>query len=242
MNKTAARAGILLFMLAMVALFFILDLDQTLTLENIKASRDRAAAYYELNRLTVILAYMGVYIVMAALSLPGAGILSITGGAILGFWTGTIAVSFASTIGATLACAASRFLFRDWVQGMFRDKLEVINRGMEREGGFYLFALRLSPLFPFFMLNMAMGLTRIPLKQFYWVSQASMLPATMIYVNAGRELGKLETLSGILSPGLIASFTLLGIFPLAARYALNKYRSSRGLAELDAGDGRKTDG
>jgi uncharacterized membrane protein YdjX (TVP38/TMEM64 family) len=160
---------------------------------------------------------MLIYIVATALSLPGAVILTLAGGALFGLVTGTIVISFASTIGATLACMVSRFLLRDWVQKRFGDKLQRINEGMEREGGFYLFTLRLIPVFPFFVINLAMGLTRIKLSTYYLISQLGMLPATLVYVNAGKELGQLNSLAGILSPGLIFSFVLLGLFPLTVK-------------------------
>ena len=165
----------------------------------------------------VIGGYMLIYIVATALSLPGAVILTLAGGALFGLVTGTIVISFASTIGATLACLVSRFLLRDWVQTRFGEKLQRINEGIEQEGGFYLFTLRLIPVFPFFIINLAMGLTRIRLSTYYWVSQLGMLPATIVYVNAGKELGKLESLAGILSPSLIFSFVLLGLFPITVK-------------------------
>ncbi|MBU4395014.1 MAG: TVP38/TMEM64 family protein, partial [Proteobacteria bacterium] len=145
-------------------------------------------------------------------------------GALFGLVTGTIVISFASTIGATLACMVSRFLLRDWVQARFGEKLERINEGIEQEGGFYLFTLRLIPVFPFFVINLAMGLTRIKLSTYYWVSQLGMLPGTLVYVNAGKELGKLETLAGILSPSLIFSFVLLGLFPITVKKIVGRIK------------------
>ena len=170
---------------------------------------------------------MLIYITATALSLPGAAILTLAGGALFGLVTGTIVISFASTIGATLACIVSRYLLRDWVQSKFGDKLEKINEGMDKEGGFYLFTLRLVPIFPFFIINLVMGVTKIPLKTYYWVLQLGMLPATIVYVNAGKELGQIESLSGILSPGLLISFVLLGVFPITAKKILTKIRNKR---------------
>jgi uncharacterized membrane protein YdjX (TVP38/TMEM64 family) len=138
-----------------------------------------------------------------------------------------ITVSFASSIGATLACIVSRFILRDWVQAKFGDRLKPVNDGIEKEGAFYLFTLRLIPIFPFWLINLLMGLTKMPLRRFYWVSQVGMLPATIVYVNAGKELAKIESLSGILSPGLIISFAALGIFPLVAKKILSLYRKKR---------------
>ena len=146
----------------------------------------------------------------------------------MGFWIGFVTVSFASTIGATLACFVARFLLRDWVQNKFGEKLSAINKGIEDEGAFYLFSLRLVPIFPFFVINLVMGLTSIKLITFYWVSQIGMLPGTMVFVNAGKELAQIESLSGILSPGLIISFVILGLFPLAVKKLLNFYKKRTG--------------
>ena len=153
--------------------------------------------------------------------------MTLAGGALFGLGAGTLIVSFASTIGATLACFVSRFILRDWVEGKFGDKLSVINEGIAREGAFYLFTLRLIPVFPFFVINLVMGLTRMSLRTFYWVSQLGMLAGTIVYVNAGKELGKIESVRGILSPGLIMSFILLGIFPLATKKLLAAYRAKK---------------
>jgi uncharacterized membrane protein YdjX (TVP38/TMEM64 family) len=137
-------------------------------------------------------------------------------------------VSFASTIGATLACLVSRFLMRDVVQSRFADKLVAINQGVDREGPFYLFSLRLVPIFPFFVINLVMGLTKMPALTYYWVSQVGMLPGTIVYVNAGKELAKIETLAGILSPSLIASFVILGLFPITVKKLLVWYKERKG--------------
>jgi pyruvate/2-oxoglutarate dehydrogenase complex dihydrolipoamide dehydrogenase (E3) component/uncharacterized membrane protein YdjX (TVP38/TMEM64 family) len=161
--------------------------------------------------------YFLIYIAVTALSLPGAVIMTLAGGALFGLWTGLLLVSFASSIGATLAFLASRFLLRDWVQDRFGNRLAAINAGMAKDGAFYLFTLRLVPVFPFFIINLVMGLTPIKTRTFYWVSQVGMLAGTAVYVNAGTQLAQLEGLSGILSPGLLGSFVLLGIFPLLAK-------------------------
>lgn len=208
---------IVLAIILLILLFKLLHLDQYLTLSYLKESREQFAQLYAERTALVIAVYMLIYIVATALSLPGAVILTLAGGALFGLMTGTIVISFASTIGATLACMVSRFLLRDWVQRRFGEKLQRMNEGMEREGGFYLFTLRLIPVFPFFVINLAMGLTKIKLSTYYWVSQLGMLPATIVYVNAGKELGKVESLAGILSPGLIASFVLLGLFPITVK-------------------------
>jgi uncharacterized membrane protein YdjX (TVP38/TMEM64 family) len=217
----------------LVGLFFVLDLDRYLTLSFLKASRDSLAALYDRHPGVVIGSYFAMYVLAAALSVPGAVVLTLAGGAILGLLVGTVVVSFASTIGATLACFLSRFLLRDWVQGRFGDRLEAVSRGIEREGAFYLFTLRLVPIFPFFVINLVMGLTRMPLRRFSWVSQLGMLPATVVYVNAGRELGRIDSLSGILSPGLLVSFAILGVFPIAVKKALAWYRGGKAPPGLD---------
>ncbi|MDP2156964.1 MAG: TVP38/TMEM64 family protein [Nitrospirota bacterium] len=214
-------------LVAAVLAFKVFDLGQYLTLSYIKASQERFALLYAEHRLMVILGYAGIYILATSLSLPGAAVLTLAGGALLGLWTGTLTVSFASTIGATLACIVSRFILRDWVQAQFGEKLKTVNDGIEKEEAFYLFTLRLIPLFPFWLINLLMGLTRMPLRRFFWVSQLGMLPGTIVYVNAGKELSKIETLSGILSPGLIISFVLLGLFPLIVRKGLSIYKTRK---------------
>ena len=160
--------------------------------------------------------------------IPGAAVLTLAGGALFGFVVGTVVVSFASTIGATLACFVSRFLLREWVQKKFGDKLQSVNKGIEDEGAFYLFTMRLIPIFPFFVINLVMGLTRMPLRTFYWVSQVGMLPGTMVYINAGKELAKIDSLSGILSPSLLISFAILGLFPLTVKKLMKWYRTKKG--------------
>ena len=207
----------MLIIIVCIAAFNYLGLGQYLTLEYLKQSHERFAQLYAARPLAVIASYMGIYILVTALSLPGAVIMTLAGGALFGLVVGAVVISFASTIGATLACLASRFLLRDWVQKKFGDRLAPINNGIEEEGGFYLFTMRLVPVFPFFLINLAMGITRISLFQYYWVSQIGMLPGTIVYVNAGKELAKIESVSGILSPSLIASFALLGLFPLTVK-------------------------
>lgn len=227
-GKNVKRLIILILIAALFGAFMAFDLGKYLSLSYIKESQAGFAAFYEKNAALVISAYMGGYIVVTALSLPGAAVMTLAGGALFGLLVGTVAVSFASTIGATLACLVARFLLRDWVQGRFGERLGAINRGLEQEGPFYLFTLRLIPAFPFWLINLAMGLTKMRLRTFYWVSQAGMLPGTLVYINAGRELGRIESASGILSPGLIASFAVLGLFPLAAKKLMALYRRKKG--------------
>ena len=220
---------IVLVIIGLIAAFKIFNLGDYLSLSYIKESQQNFQDLYVKNSAAVIAGYMLIYIIVTALSLPGAAVMTLAGGAVFGFITGFVAVSFASTIGATLACFVSRFILRDWVQGKIGDKLKTVNDGVEREGAFYLFTLRLIPVFPFWLINLAMGLTKMPLKTFYWVSQVGMLAGTAVYVNAGKELGKIDSLSGILSPGLIISFVLLGLFPIAAKKSIAFYKTKKGL-------------
>ncbi len=217
-------------MAAMVVCFYLFDLKTYVSLGFMRDSLDLLQAYYASHRMAAIAAYMAAYMAMAALSLPGATMLTLLGGALFGTLLGTVLVSFASTIGATLAFLVSRFLFREAVQRRFRDKLATINRGVERDGGFYLFTLRLVPIFPFFIINLVMGVTPIPLSRYYAASQIGMLPATLVYVNAGTQLAGLESIQGILSFKLMAAFALLGLFPLAARKAAAMIQTKKQLA------------
>ncbi|RJX26124.1 MAG: TVP38/TMEM64 family protein [Desulfurivibrio sp.] len=216
-RQVARKAAIVVLIIVCLAAFKYLGLGQYLTLDYLKQSQERFAGLYAARPLAVIAVYMLIYILATALSLPGAVIMTLAGGALFGLLVGTVVISFASTIGATLACLVSRFLLRDWVQKKFGERLAPINRGIEQEGGFYLFTMRLVPAFPFFLINLAMGVTRIPLLQYYWVSQIGMLPGTIVYVNAGKELAKIDSVSGILSPSLLASFALLGLFPITVK-------------------------
>ncbi len=226
MNPRLAKKILLAALVAaLIAAYFLLDLGRYFSLAYLKESREQFAAFYADNSIVTIAVYMLAYIAVTALSLPGAAIMTLAGGAMFGFVAGVIAVSFASSIGATLACFVSRYLLRDWVNRKFGDRLAALNAGIEKEGAFYLFTLRLIPVFPFWLINLLMGLTGIRLFTFYWVSQVGMLAGTMVYVNAGRELGRLDSLSGILSPGLIVSFALLGLFPIAVKKTMGWYRN-----------------
>lgn len=211
-----------------IVAFRTFELDRILTLSFLKESRDSLAALHARQPFVVIACYFLVYTLVAALALPGAAVVTLAGGALLGLTVGTVVISFASAIGATLACSISRFLLRDWVQSKFGDKLETVNQGIDREGPFYLFTLRLIPVFPFFMINLMMGLTRLRLTTFYWVSQLGMLPATLVFVNAGRELGRIDSLSGIISPSLLISFAILGLFPITVKKLVEWVRRRRG--------------
>lgn len=224
-GNAVKKIGLITVLALVVGLFLYFDLGRFLTLDYLKASQARFQGVYLEHGFLVIGAYMAVYIVVTALSLPGAAVMTLAGGGLFGLLTGTIVVSFASTIGATLACLVARFVLRDWVQGRFGDRLATINRGMEEEGAFYLFSLRLIPVFPFFVINLLMGLTSIPMRTYFWVSQVGMLPATIVYVNAGKELAKIDSLSGIASPTLIVSFAILGLFPLVVKKLMKLYRN-----------------
>ena len=218
---------ILVIVISLIVAFKVFNLGQYLTLSYLKESLDKFNDLYEKHQALVIAGYFIIYVLTTSLSLPGASPLGIVGGALFGFWVATLVVSFASTIGATLACFISRFLLRDWVQSKFSDKIAKVNEGIEKEGAFYLFTLRLIPIFPFWMINLVMGLTKMPLSRFYWVSQIGMLPGTMVYVNAGKELAKIESVKGIFSPRLIISFALLGIFPIAVKKLVAFYRKRK---------------
>ncbi len=210
---------ILLFALIASAIvaFFWFDLGSILSLDYFKAEQAQIIAAKDANPALYIGGFFLLYVAVTALSLPGAAILSLVAGALFGLVTGSIIVSFASSIGATLAFLSSRFLLRDWVSSKFGARMQAIDEGFAREGAFYLFTLRLIPLFPFFVVNLLMGLTRIKTVPFYWVSQLGMLPATVVFVNAGTQISKVETTAGLLSPQLIGSFVLLGCFPWIAR-------------------------
>ena len=211
-----------------VILLLFFDLHHYLTLEYLKSSKAKLNFYYQDNPLLVLGAYFVIYLTSTAFSLPGAAVLSLAGGALFGLTAGTIVVSFASTIGATLAMLIARVLLRDWVQNRFDAQMKTINSGMLKEGAFYLFTLRLLPAVPFFAINLVMGLTPLRTVTFFWVSQLGMLPATLVYVNAGSELGKIQTIDDIISPSLIISFLLLGIFPLLVKKILAAIQAKSG--------------
>ncbi|MBA3879311.1 MAG: dihydrolipoyl dehydrogenase [Sphingobium sp.] len=211
------RLPILITLAVIVFAFFYFDLGQYLTLGALKASQAEFADYYRQSPVVVIIVFFLVYVAVAGASLPGAAILTLAAGALFGLVIGTVVVSFASSIGATLAFFASRYLFRDAVRARFGNRLRAIDAGVARDGAFYLFTLRLVPAFPFFLVNLLMGLTTIRALTFYIVSQLGMFAGTLVFVNAGTQLAQITSLSSIASPGLIASFVALGIFPWIAR-------------------------
>jgi len=221
--------------IAVVAAFFLLDLGQYLNLEYLKSQKDSLNNLYNENPILISAIFFVVYVLVAAFSLPAAGLLTVASGAILGFWNGVFVVSFASTIGATGAFLMARYLFHDAIQAKFGDRLTAINNGIQREGAFYVFGLRLVPLFPFFVVNVVLGLTKIKTWTFYWASQIGMLAGTAVYVNAGTQLANIDSLGDIASPKLIASFVLLGVFPILAKYLLNFLKKETDLDEPNKG-------
>jgi pyruvate/2-oxoglutarate dehydrogenase complex dihydrolipoamide dehydrogenase (E3) component/uncharacterized membrane protein YdjX (TVP38/TMEM64 family) len=224
---TRGRIVLLAVIVALVAAFFAFDLKAYFTLEYFKAQQAAIDAYFTAHPLQTAAIYFALYVAVTGLSLPGATIMTLAGGAIFGLLWATVIVSFASSIGATAAFLASRFLFRDAIQRKFGDRLAAINRGVEKEGAFYLFALRLVPAFPFFVINLVMGLTPMKARTFYWVSQLGMLAGTVVYVNAGTQIGKITSLAGLASPALIGSFVALGVFPLVAKRVLDWLKARR---------------
>ena len=203
--------------IGVVSVFFTLDLQHYLTLDGLKSGMDQFAIWRATSPVTVGASFFLMYVIVAAFSLPGAAIMTIAAGALFGLFWGSVIASFASTIGATLAFLTARYLLRDLVQAHFGDKLKAINEGMAKDGAFYLFSLRLIPLFPFFLVNLLVGLTPISTRHYYWVSQIGMLAGTVVYVNAGTQLVKITGLADIASLGLLFSFALLGIFPLLVK-------------------------
>ncbi|EGV19015.1 TVP38/TMEM64 family protein [Thiocapsa marina] len=222
------KIALLLVIAVAVGAFFALGLDRYLTLDALKASQEGFDAWYAARPALVIGAFFAGYVAVTALSLPGAAVMTIAAGALFGLGVGTLIVSFASSIGATLAFLVSRFLLRDAVQRRFGARLATLNTGIEKDGAFYLFTLRLVPVFPFFVINLLMGLTPIKTFTFYWVSQVGMLAGTLVYLNAGTQLARLDSLSGILSPALLGSFALLGVFPLLAKWVVERIKARRG--------------
>ena len=221
------KIALLVLIAAIVAGFFYFDLHQLLTLEGLKSGLVQFEEWRSASPVLVAGVFLLLYVAVTALSLPGAVIMTLAAGALFGLFWGTVIVSFASSIGATLAFLASRYLLQDSVQKRFGDRLKAFNEGVEKEGAFYLFTLRLVPVFPFFLINLLMGLTALRAFTFYWVSQLGMLVGTVVYVNAGTQLGQLESLSGILSPALLLSFVLLGVFPLIAKKLLDVIKARR---------------
>ena len=229
---------LLVIITAAILGFYFFDLGQYLNLAYLKDKQAAMDAYYAANPFKTASIFFVVYIIVTALSLPGAAILTLTAGAIFGLLWGTVLSSFASSMGGTLAFLASRYLFKDFIQQRFAEKLVKINKGVHEDGAFYLFTVRLIPIFPFFVVNAVMGVLHMRAATFYFVSQIGMLLPTIVYVNAGAQIAKIETLGDILSFPILASFVLLGIFPLAAKKVIGYVRLRRGESpELDEDNG-----
>ncbi|MDN5939595.1 MAG: FAD-dependent oxidoreductase [Salinisphaera sp.] len=234
----ATRVLLVVALLGLVAGYFLLDpgrylgpgcAGQLLSLDCLHAQRQAVQGLWSSHPLILATGFFLFYVFITALSIPGAAILTLAGGAVFGFAWGVVIVSFASSVGATCAFLVARFLLRDWVRKRFGQRLVRIDQGVERDGAYYLFALRLVPVFPFFVINLVMGLTNMRARTFYLVSQLGMLAGTLVYVNAGVQLGQLRSLAGLLSPGLIGSFVLLGLFPLIAKKLLQSFEARKAL-------------
>jgi dihydrolipoamide dehydrogenase len=230
--KTFIKISLALLVLTLVFFYQKLGLSQYFSLESLKEHQAALRLYQEQNPILTSGLYVLIYVVTTALSFPGAAILTLAGGALFGVLLGTVLVSFASTIGATLAFLAARFFLRDFVQAKFGERLNRINEGVRKEGAFYLFTLRLVPVFPFFLVNLVMGLTPIRTLTYFFVSQVGMLPGTIAYVNAGTEIAKIDSLKGILSPGLLLSFAVVGLLPLISKWFLSWLKSYRQLSKF----------
>ena len=226
-GRNGSKLALLLAMAGAVGLFFMLDLGDWFTLARLQSAQSALADQYAARPLSVIAVYALTFIALFALALPAGTVMTLAGGAIFGFWIGVCVVSFASTIGATLAFLSARYLLADAARRRFGARLEDIDKGVERDGGFYLFTLRLIPLFPPALLSVLFGLTTMRTWTFYWVSQLGMLSGTLIYVNAGTQLARLQSVHDILSPAVLGSLVLLGAFPLLARKIVAMHRAGR---------------
>ena len=227
MDQNKIKIGLLIVIVLAIIAFFFYDIQQYTTLDYIKAKQQNIIEYYKQNFFFVLVLFIFLYVLVTALSLPVATFLTLVGGALFGFTTGLIIVSFASTIGATLAFLMARFLAQNYVQKNFKNQLSKINKKFKSEGSFYLFALRLVPVVPFFIINVVMGLMTIKTWTFYWVSQLGMLPGTIVYVYAGTQLAQIETFSDITSPSMLIAFALLGLFPLIAKNFIQFIRKDK---------------
>ncbi len=225
MNRS--RILILLLFALLIGIFSLFDFEHLLTLETLKAQQTALKAWRSAHPILAAASYFTLYVAVVALSLPLAAVLSLAGGAVFGLVWGALLVSFAASLGSTLAFLVARFVLRDFVRQRFGDRLQAIDRGLARDGIFYLFALRLVPVFPLFVINLAMGLTAMPARTFYWVSQLGVLPGTIVYVNAGTQLAKINSLADILSPQVFCAFALLGVFPLLAKQIVDLVKAKK---------------
>ncbi len=222
----AINARKIILMCALLGAFVVIYTQLppgSVTLENLQARHQALLLYCQQAPRQSAALYFILYVLVTTLSLPGAALLTLLGGALFGLWPGILLVSFASTLGATLAMLVSRYLLRDWVQHRFAGQMRTVNDGVARDGAFYLFALRLMPLFPFFVVNLLAGVTRLGVWRYWWVSQLGMLPGAIVYLNAGHQLGQITSLHDILSPGVVFAFTLLGLLPLITRWLFARF-------------------
>lgn len=218
---------VLLLVLLASFVFVYVQFGHLLTLEQVKAFHQTVQNDIQANLWVFSAVYFLSYVVITALSIPGAAVVTLLGAALFGFWWSLLLVSFASTFGATIAFLSSRYLLREWVDAKFSDKLVSINDGVEKEGAFYLLTLRLIPVFPFFLINLLMGLTKISVGRFYLFSQLGMLPGTMVYLNAGTQLSEITSLSGLISPQILGSLALLGLFPIMIKTLMGYIQKRR---------------
>jgi uncharacterized membrane protein YdjX (TVP38/TMEM64 family) len=226
---TKTRLALTVIIIAVIGAVFALGIDDYLTLEAFRARQAELQSFVAGNFRMAVAAFFFTYVAVTALSIPGAVVMTLIGGALFGLAAGTVIISFASTIGATLAFLFARFLFRDTVERRFAGTAKRIATGMEKDGAYYLFTLRLVPIFPFFAINLAMALTRLKTWTFAWVSQVGMLAGTLVYVNAGTQIGRIESVADVASPQLIGSFVLLGVFPLLTKKILEVVAARRRL-------------
>jgi uncharacterized membrane protein YdjX (TVP38/TMEM64 family) len=223
MNK---KLLLLITLLTAFAVIFF-NFGHLFTLEQAKAYHQALQSDIQENLFFYSTLYFFGYITVTALSIPGAAVVTLLGAALFGFWWSLLLVSFASSIGATIAFLSSRYLLREWVDRKFGDKLISINQGIEKDGAFYLLTLRLIPIFPFFLINLVMGLTKLTAARFYLFSQLGMLPGTMVFLNAGTQLAEITSLSGLISPNILGSLALLGLFPIVAKFIISYVRKKR---------------
>lgn len=217
------KLGLLALLAAFIVAVLVWLPRDWLSLSTVQQSHAAAVSWYHAHPQLACAAYFLIYVLVTALSIPGATLITLLGGAVLPFWLAVVIVSFASTTGALLAMLVSRYLLADWVSQRFPAQMRRVNDGIARDGAFYLFALRMMPLFPFFLVNLLAGVTRLSLWRYWWVSQLGMLPATLIYLNAGRQLSQLHSLADILSGGMLLAFALIGLLPLISRRLLGHF-------------------
>jgi len=227
MSNTIKKSLIIGIVIIGIASFFLSGLNEYFTLETLREQRDNWQQHYQNNPILFAGAFFLIYVLFTSLNIPAAALLTVAGGALFGFWVGVILVSFASTIGAVIAFLGTRYLFRDGIEKKFSKQLASINKGVETDGALYVFGLRLVPIFPFFLVNMLLALTKIKTFTFYLASQIGMFFGTAVFVNAGKQLSEVDSLGDILTPTMLASFALLGVFPIIAKYFLNFIQSRR---------------